>query len=175
MFLGTFQLKLDDKGRLSIPSRYRDILKDKYPLSPQQDDPEIILCYIGPHISAYPRLEWERLAVALSEATALPGLHQDARNLEHLLFGNAAECPIDSQGRVVIPPHLRSKGKLTSEITIVGHNRYFEIWDRAACEQYDTSLQGHELIEIAQKIADIRDARILARPSLFDDGPRPRL
>jgi MraZ protein len=175
MFLGTFQLKLDDKGRLSIPSRYRDILKEKYPLRPQQDDPEIILCYVGPHISAYPRVEWEGLAAALSEVTALPGLHQEARSLEHLLFGHAAECPIDSQGRVVIPPHLRTKGRLNSEITIVGHNRYFEIWDRAACEQYDATLQGYELIEIAQKIAELRDARILARPSPFDDGLRPRL
>ena len=137
MFLGTFQLKLDDKGRLSIPTRYRDILREKYPLRPQQDDLEIILCYIGPHISAYPRVEWDRLADALSEAIALPGLHQDARNLEHMLFGNAAECPIDSQGRVVIPPHLRTKGKLNSEITIVGHNRYFEIWDRKRFEEYE--------------------------------------
>ena len=175
MFLGTFQLKLDDKGRLSIPTRYRDILREKYPLRPQQDDLEIILCYIGPHISAYPRVEWDRLAEALSEATVLPGLHQDGRHLEHLLFGNAAECPIDSQGRVVIPPHLRTKGKLNSEITIVGHNRYFEIWDRAACEQYDASLQGYELLEIAQKIAELHDARIVARSSLFDDGLRPRL
>ena len=119
MFLGTFQLKLDDKGRLSIPTRYRDILKEKYPLRSQQDDLEIILCYIGPHISAYPRVEWDRLADALSEAIALPGLHQDARNLEHMLFGNAAECPIDSQGRVVIPPPLRTKGKLNSEITML--------------------------------------------------------
>jgi MraZ protein len=175
MFLGTFQLKLDDKGRLSIPSRYRDILKEKYPVRPQQDDLEIILCYIGPHISAYPRVEWDRLADALSEAIALPGLHQDARNLEHMLFGNAAECPIDSQGRVVIPPHLRIRGKLNSDITVVGHNRYFEIWDRATCEQYDARLQGYELLEIAQKIAELRDSRIVARPSLFDDGLRPGL
>ena len=75
----------------------------------------------------------------------------------------------------MIPPHLRSKGKLNSEITIVGHNRYFEIWDRAACEQYDASLQGYELLEIAQKIAELRDARIVARPSLFDDGLQPGL
>jgi MraZ protein len=175
MFLGTFQLKLDDKGRLSIPTRYRDILKEKYPSTPQENDLEIILCYIGPHISAYPRAEWNRLADALSEATALPGLQQDARNLEHMLFGNAAECPIDSQGRVVVPPHLRTKGKLTSEITIVGHNRYFEIWDRAICEHYDASLQGCELLEVAQKIAELRDARIVARQSLFDDGLRPGL
>jgi MraZ protein len=174
MFLGTFQLKLDDKGRLSIPTRYREILREKYQVRPHQDDLEIILCYIGPHISAYPRIEWDRLADALSEAIALPGLHQDARKLEHMLFGNAAECPIDSQGRVVIPPHLRTKGELNSEITVVGHNRYFEIWDRATCEAYDASLQGYELLEMAQKIVELRDARTVARP-LFDDGLRPRL
>ena len=175
MFLGTFQLKLDDKGRLSIPVRYREILQEKYQIRPQQVDLEIILCYIGPHISAYPRVEWERLAATLSEATALPGLHQDARNLEHMLFGNAAECPIDSQGRVVIPPLLRTRAQLNGEVTIVGHNRYFELWNRQAWEGYDASLQGHELLEIAQKIAELRDARIVARPSLFDDGLRPRL
>src|SRR5919106_3307989 len=175
MFLGTFQLKLDDKGRLSIPTRYREILREKYQVRPPQDDLEIILCYIGPHISAYPRIEWDRLADALSEATALPGLHQDARNLEHMLFGNAAECPLDTQGRVVIPPHLRTKAQLNGEVTIVGHNRYFEIWHRQAWEGYDASLQGHELLEIAQKIAELRDARLVARPSLFDDGLRPRL
>ena len=76
---------------------------------------------------------------------------------------------------MVIPPHLRTKGKLNSEITIVGHNRYFEIWDRAICEQYDASLQGYELHRVAQKIAELRDARIVARQSLFDDGLRPGL
>jgi MraZ protein len=175
MFLGTFQLKLDDKGRLSIPIRYREILQGKSPDRSQVVDLEIILCYIGPHISAYPRVEWDQLATTLSEATALPGLHQDARNLEHMLFGNAAECPIDSQGRVVIPPLLRTRAQLNGEVTIVGHNRYFELWNRHAWEGYDTSLQGHELLEVAQKIAELRDARIVARPSLFDDGPRPRL
>jgi MraZ protein len=175
MFLGTFQLKLDDKGRLSIPTRYREILREKYPVRPQQDDLDIILCHIGPHISAYPRVEWERLADTLSDAISLPGLHQDARKLEHMLFGNAAECPIDSQGRIVIPPYLRTRGKLNSEVTIVGHNRYFEIWDRATCEAYDASLQGYDVLEIAQKIMELRDARIVTRPSLFDDGLRPRL
>ena len=175
MFLGTFQLKLDDKGRLSIPIRYREILREKYQPRPQPDDLEIILCYIGPHISAYPQVEWDRLADALSEAIALPGLHQDARKLEHMLFGNAAECPIDSQGRVVIPPYLRTRGKLNGEVTIVGHNRYFEIWDRATCEAYEASLQGYELLEIAQKIMELRDARIVTRPSLLDDGLRPGL
>jgi MraZ protein len=174
MFLGTFQLKLDDKGRLSIPARYREILHQKYQTAPQPTDPELILSSIGPRISAYPRSEWEWLADALAEATALPGLHQDARDLYNMLFGNAAECPIDSQGRVLIPPHLRTKVKLNSEVTIIGLNRYFDIWSRPAWEAYQASLQGREE-EVAQKIAELRDARVPSRSSLFGDGLRARL
>jgi MraZ protein len=174
MFLGTFQLKLDDKGRLSIPVRYQKILRQKYYPAPEQADLELILSSIGPRISAYPRSEWEWLADALAEVTALPGLHQDARDLYNMLFGNATECTIDPQGRVLIPPHLRTKVKLNGEVTIVGLNRYFDIWNRAAWEDYQIDLHGREE-EIAQKIAELRDARVLSRPSLFGDGQGPRL
>jgi MraZ protein len=174
MFLATFQLKLDDKGRLSIPVRYREILHQKYPPAPQQTDPELILSSIGPRISAYPRSEWEWLADALAEATSLPGLHQDARDLYNMLFGNAAECTIDSQGRVLIPPHLRSKVNMNGEVTIVGLNRHFDIWSRPTWEEYQANLHGREE-EVAQKIAELRDARVPSRPSLFGDGLRPRL
>lgn len=174
MFLGTFQLKLDDKGRLSIPARYREILHQNYHTAPQQTDPELILSSIGPRISAYPRSEWERLADALAEATTLPGLHQDARDLYNVLFGNAAECAIDSQGRVLIPPHLRTKVRLNGEVTIVGLHRHFDILSRPTWDAYQATLNGREE-EIAQKIVDIHDVRVVSRTSLFGDGPRPRL
>ena len=182
MLLGTFQLKLDDKGRLSIPKRYQDILRQKYRSEPQQAgstsepeaDPELVLSSIGPRISAYPRAEWEWLADSLTDAITLPGLHQDARDLYHVLFGNAAECGMDAQGRVLIPPHLRHKAKVNGEVIVVGLNRYFEIWNREAWEDYQASLQGREE-EIAQKIVELRDARVSPRPSLFGEGLRPRL
>jgi MraZ protein len=177
MFMGTFQLKLDDKSRLSIPTRYREILHQKYRSGPQQadpDHPELVLSSVGPRISAYPRAEWEWLADSLTEAITLPGLHQDARDLYHVLFGNAAECGIDAQGRVLIPLHLRTKANLNGEVIIVGLNRYFDIWNREAWEDYQASLQGREE-EIAQKIVELRDARVSPRPSLFGEGLRPRL
>lgn len=174
MFLGTFQLKLDDKGRLSIPVRYREILHHKYQPGPQPTDPDIILSSLGPRISAYPRVEWEWLADSLTEAVALPSLHHDARDLYHMLFGNATECSIDAQGRVLIPPQLRAKASLNGEIIIVGLNRYFDIWNRVAWEDYQASLKGREE-EIAQKIAEQRDARVSRKPTLFDEGFRHRL
>jgi MraZ protein len=175
MFLGTFQLKLDDKSRLSIPVRYREVLQQKYQPGPQQTEPDLILCSIGPRISAYPWAVWERMADALDDANALPGLHQEARDLDYVLSGNAAECTIDTQGRVLIPPHLRARARLTSEVTIIGLRRYFEIWDRATWEEYEaTCLQGREE-EVAQKVAELRDARIGSRLTSFGDGSRDRL
>jgi MraZ protein len=159
MFLGTFQLKLDDKGRLSIPVRYRDILHAKYQPHGQPADLEVVLSSIGSRISVYPRVEWEGLADALMETFALPGLHQDARDLHYVLFGNAAECAIDNQGRILIPPHLRTKANLDGDVVVVGLNRYFDIWNRAAWEEYQASMCGREE-EIAQKIAELRDARL---------------
>jgi MraZ protein len=179
MFLGTFQLKLDDKGRLSIPVRYRDILHTKYQPRAEPITPELVLSSIGSRISVYPRTEWELLAEALTETCSLPGLHQDARDLYHVLFGNAAECGIDSQGRILIPPHLRTKASLNGDVVVVGLNRYFDIWGRAAWEDYQASLHGREE-EIAQKIVELRDARVFRdnRPSgqgLFNHGLRPSL
>jgi MraZ protein len=179
MFLGTFQLKLDDKGRLSIPARYRDILQAKYQPRLEHTTPELVLSSIGSRISVYPRTEWEVLADALTEACSLPGLHQDARDLYHVLFGNAAECGIDSQGRILIPPHLRAKTSLNGDVVIVGLNCYFDIWGRAAWEYYQAGLHGREE-EIAQKIIELRDVRVFrearpARQNLFSNGLRPPL
>jgi MraZ protein len=172
MFLGTFQLKLDDKGRLSIPIRYREVLQHNRQIGPQQSDPELILCSIGPRISAYPWAVWDRMADALDDANALPGLHQEVRDLDYILSGNAAECTIDPQGRVLIPPHLRAKGKLKSDVTIIGLRRYFEIWDRATWEEYEADhLRGREE-EVAQKVAELREARMGPRPTLFGGGSR---
>ena len=175
MFLGTFQLKLDDKSRLSIPVRYREVLQQKFQPGLQPNEPDLILCSIGPRISAYPWAVWERMADALDEANALPGLHQEARDLDYVLSGNAAEGAIDLQGRVLIPPHLRARAKLHNEVTIIGLRRYFEIWDRATWEEYEANcLQGREE-EVAQKVAELRGARMLSRQTLFGDGPRSRL
>jgi MraZ protein len=179
MFMGTFQLKLDDKGRLSIPVRYREILYTKYQPRLQQNTPELVLSSIGSRISVYPRAEWEILAEALTEACSMPGLHQDARDLYHVLFGNAAECAIDTQGRVLVPPPLRTKANLNGDVVMVGLNRHFDLWGRIAWEEYQRSLDGREE-EIAQKIVELRDARVsrearVLRRELFEDGLRPPL
>jgi MraZ protein len=175
MFLGTFQLKLDDKSRLSIPARYREVLQQLSQAGPLSTNPDLILCSIGPRISAYPWAVWERMADALDDTNALLGLQQEARDLDYILSGNAAECNIDTQGRVLIPPHIRAKGRLNGEITMIGLRRYFEIWDRATWEEYEANhLRGREE-EVAQKVSEQREARMVSRAPFFSDEPRRRL
>jgi len=175
MFLGTFQLKLDDKGRLNIPSRYREILQEEYPPAGHGPiSPELILSFVGRCITAYPKAEWMRLAHTLTAAITLPSLHRDFRDLERVLFSNAAECSIDAQGRVLIPPLLREKANLEGDVIIAGVNTYFEIWNREHWDDYSLTLEGREE-EIAQKFAELSDARLPRREHTFGDGLPPRL
>lgn len=174
MFLGSFQLKLDEKGRLSIPHRYREILHEKYHPEAEQGDAQLILSPFGQCLIAYPRAEWQWLAQALTSSIALPSMHRDVRDLQRALFGSAAEGIVDAQGRVLIPPLLRTKAQLDGEVVIVGVNTYFEIWNRGRWEEYSFSLEGREE-EIAQKFAELSDARVQRREHPFGDGLPPRL
>ncbi len=175
MFLGTFQLKLDDKGRLNIPIRYREILQEKYPSDgPEPGSAELILSFVGRCITAYPKAEWMLLAHALTAAVALPSLHRDFRDLERVLFSNAAECSVDNQGRILIPPLLRAKANLNGEVIAVGVNNYFEIWNRQHWDDYYITIEGREE-EIAQKFAELSDARLPRREHLFGNELPPRL
>lgn len=174
MFLGTFQLKLDEKGRLSIPHRYREILHEKYQPETEQSDAQLILSPFGQCLIAYPRAEWQWLAQTLTATTALPSMHRDVRDLQRVLFGSAAECSVDAQGRVLIPPPLRTKARLDGEIVVVGVNSYFEIWNRGDWEEYSRNLEGREE-EIAEKFAELSDARVQRREHTFGDGFPPRL
>jgi len=174
MFLGTFQLKLDDKGRLSIPARFRDILQEKYPSGGDQDGSELILSWFDRCILAYPKTEWLLQAQELTTATALPNMHRDVRDLKRFIFGNAAECPVDAQGRVLVPPLLRAKAELNGEVIVVGVNDHFEIWNRERWERYAIDLEERGE-EIAQKLAELCDARISRPEHTFGTGFPPRL
>lgn len=174
MFLGAFQLKVDEKGRLSIPHRFREILHEKYSPGPEEGDPQLILSPFGQCIIAYPRAEWQWLAQAVSATTALPSMHREVRDLQRVLFGSAAECTVDTQGRVLIPPLLRTKARLDGEVMVVGVNSYFEIWNRGHWEEYAQSLEGRDE-EIGQKFAELSDARAIRREHTFGDGFPPRL
>ena len=114
-FLGTYRYNMDDRGRIALPSRYRDMLGSSVIVSQGPDG-----C-----LELYPQDEFERKAERiLSDATG----RQRDRRLGRALFGGAAEAEIDRQGRILIPPPFRQWADLTGPVVLLGQGRFVEIW-----------------------------------------------
>ena len=116
MFLGEFTHTIDEKGRLTIPARFRGELAAGVVVTRGMDR-----C-----LTLYPMTEWDRLAKKVSE---LPVGDQRARKLRRLVFGGAADVVPDKQGRVLIPPNLRKYAQLDGEVIVTGLHRYVEVWN----------------------------------------------
>ncbi|MEM8535159.1 MAG: division/cell wall cluster transcriptional repressor MraZ [Chloroflexota bacterium] len=136
MFLGEYEHSLDDKGRLAVPARFREILGERVFITRGFDR-----CLMG-----FTHEKWEQLAQQVSELAI--GQTQ-ARNLRRLLFASAAETTLDRQGRILVPQALREYAGLAEQVVIAGLNTYFEIWSgnrwNAVMEEIDE--QGSELAE----------------------------
>ncbi|RMF89227.1 MAG: division/cell wall cluster transcriptional repressor MraZ [Nitrospinota bacterium] len=144
MFLGNYQVKMDAKGRISIPAKYREVLSTEY-------GPELILTTLDHCIEAYPKQEWLLLTQQLQR---LPSLKRDVRMLMRALFSTAHECTLDSQGRILIPAPLREYADLRGDVVILGVNTKIEIWSKERWDAYNSS--GREqLVEIADKLAEL--------------------
>lgn len=122
---------MDNKGRVSIPSRYREILHEC-------KDSQLKLTNFGGYILAFPQSEWRKIEARFAEQ---PLFRKDVRNIQRFLVSGAEDCPLDRQGRILIPPNLRDYAKLSREVSLVGAVRCFEIWDRPAFEVHRQELE----------------------------------
>ena len=117
VFRGISAVNLDAKGRLSIPSKYRDGLKGQsMVLTIDTEDPCLQL---------YPMSRW---AAIESQLEALPTFNPAARRIQRLLLGHATECELDSQSRILVPAVLREHAELIKKVMLVGQGKRFEIW-----------------------------------------------
>ncbi|TKB25303.1 division/cell wall cluster transcriptional repressor MraZ [Desulfopila sp. IMCC35006] len=125
---------LDAKGRLNLPSRFREVLR--------QSGSEMLM--VGPwktHLRAYRMAEWEALETKLLTQGGEPWVAGFIR----YTIGGAAECPIDKQGRIRIPPELRQDANLNKEIALTGMMDYIEICDQeASLAAIDTTREKFE-------------------------------
>ena len=126
MFLGEYEHSLDDKGRLAIPSRFREDLGEGVVITRGFDR-----CLMG-----FPVARWQVLAEQVSN---LPLGQGDARNMRRLLFSGASDLALDRQGRVLIPQNLREYAGLAEQVVIAGLNTHFEIW---SSERWEDVLNG---------------------------------
>jgi len=117
MFLGEFEYKIDEKGRVPLPPKFRRELKDGVILAPGVEK-----C-----IAAYTVTEWKKLATTLTSASLS---RSKLRRLNRALFAAAFSLNIDGQGRISLPVPLRQYAGIESEIIVAGVNNYFELWDK---------------------------------------------
>lgn len=122
-FRGINNLTLDAKGRMAMPSRYRERLLEIC-------GGRIVVTVDRDHcLLVYPLPEWERIE---DQLVNLPSLNKQARLLQRLLIGYATECEIDTQGRILLPPMLREFAGLNKKAVLIGQGKKFEIWDEDA-------------------------------------------
>ena len=116
MFLGEFVHTIDEKGRLTVPAKFRDDLAGGL----------VVTRGIDPCLAIYPMEEWERLS---EQVSALPMTDRRARAFRRLVFAAASDAIPDKQGRVLIPPRLREYAGLDSEVVVTGLDTYVEVWN----------------------------------------------
>ncbi len=120
MFRGVSPLSLDNKGRLSVPAKYRERLLQscagQLVITIDRDGCLLI----------YPLPVWEEVEAKLIR---LSSTHPQARSLKRLLLGHAEECELDGSGRVLLPAPLREFAKLDKHVVLVGQGNKFELWD----------------------------------------------
>ncbi|MGJ3227594.1 division/cell wall cluster transcriptional repressor MraZ [Micromonospora aurantiaca (nom. illeg.)] len=136
MFLGTHTPRLDDKGRLILPAKFRDELAGGVVITKGQER-----C-----LYVFPMPEFQRIA---DQLRAQPMTSKAARAYSRVFFASAHDEVPDKQGRVTIPGHLRSYAALDRDLVVIGASTRVEIWDKAAWEAY--------LAESEDDFADIEE------------------
>lgn len=144
MFRGRFEHNVDPKGRLSFPSRFRDVLAAHY------DDRLVITNFDGA-LWAYPMAEW--LAVE-TKIAALPQFKEEVKALQRVFVSGATECPIDKAGRILLPPTLRDYAGIVRDVVLVGTTRRIELWAKERWETVFSSAQG-ALVQMGEQLAEL--------------------
>ena len=127
MFLGTYSYTIDEKGRITIPTKLRDDLGLEFILTRGLDG-----C-----LALYPKKAWEKIIGKYKE---LPNI-QNARNFLRFILSSASACQLDKQGRLCISSSLLQFANIKKECVIIGVDECLEIWSK---ERWDTYLENNE-------------------------------
>ena len=134
---GEYQHTLDAKGRLFIPAKLREELGDSFVVTKGLDE-----C-----LFLYPLDAWKALEEKIRQ---LP--MSKSRNLQRFFLSAAADVTVDKQGRIVVPPVLRSHAKLVHDVTIIGVLDRAEIWDRQKWDEYNGQLDAGSIAEAMEDL-----------------------
>ena len=144
MFKGRYIHTLDAKGRLSVPSRFREVLA-------RHREETLILTNFHNCLAGFPLDEWELLE---EKIRGLSMLQKDVLAFTRYFFSGAQECPVDRQGRILIPPTLREDAGLEKDIVLLGVANRIEVWSKDRWDIfYRESTENFEAI--AAKLSEL--------------------
>ncbi len=140
MFFGEFEYKIDSKGRVPIPPKFRDELQGGIVLTPGLEK-----C-----VNAYPLSEWEKMAATLTSNSVT---RSKMRKLNRAIFATAFRLKVDTQGRVALPIPLRQYAGIEDEVVVAGVNTYLELWNKSQweSEKVISQEQAWQIIESLER------------------------
>ena len=139
MFMGEYNHTIDTKGRLIVPSKFRETLGDEFVVTKGLDG-----C-----LFVYDNAEW---AVFEEKLKGLPLTNKDARAFVRFFLAGAATVEVDKQGRILLPSVLREFAQITNDAVLVGVASRIEIWSR---EKWEAAANYEDMDEIAEHMADL--------------------
>lgn len=149
MFRGAYSISLDDKGRLAIPTKYRALL--------QADCEGQMVCTVDLQQSClllYSLSEWQLIENKLLK---LSSMNPHERRVQRVLLGNAMDCQLDKNGRILLSSPLRAHAGLNKKLMLVGQLNKFELWDEDSWQQQmqaDIAQEQQGSFELSERLQD---------------------
>jgi len=141
MFIGEYTYSIDDKKRLAIPAKFRQLLGRK----------AVITRGLDQCLFLYPDKEWGILAKKLSQ---LPLSQADARGFARLMLTGAMDAKLDNLGRILVPDYLKDYSSLKKKVVIAGVFNRIEIWDEVKWQEYKKKTEM-EVGDIAERLKEL--------------------
>ena len=154
MFKGTYRHRIDAKGRLPVPAAFRRLLAES-------GKSAVVVTVLDQCLAAYPSHEWSRVE---SQLAALPPFSKPVKALSRLLSSRAVDCPLDVQGRILLPAALRAAARLGREAVVAGVLNRFEIWEPEAWASF---------LADSERILDDATLDVQWPPPAVPEGPGP--
>jgi MraZ protein len=141
MFIGEFTATIDEKGRISIPAKFRPQLKSKV----------VVTRGLDSSLFLYTLDEWKKLAEKLA---SLPISTANTRAFSRLMLAGAMDCEIDKQGRIILPGYLKEFAKINKRLVFAGLYNRVEIWSEELWQRYKSATEK-ESNAIAEQLGSL--------------------